>query len=272
MLIINDDRRDYFLSSALSKAKAKEQMVDSVRDLQKVKITIPLGNPNLKLVHTNQFLFTELPEEVFELANFDAIATALNSTYGRYSGYVLNRWYIEGRTIDNDGKKATMELELNPFASPVLKFHDEKSSFEKAYTDATTNKTSNASTTSTKKKVRSVSKKVDIQKAINEVGHLMEKKKYKRYTYSDYNNFVKHGYGDCWAGAYFIACQLQKRGVTARIISYRTAYSNDHRSAQYKDKNGKWKNFPYKKFKIHSWFHAYASSGKVIPNNCPKKM
>ena len=79
------------MSDALSKAKAKEQMVDSVRDLYNVKITLPLGNPNLKLVHTNQMLFTELPEDVFELANFDVIAKALNSSYSRYSGYVLNR-------------------------------------------------------------------------------------------------------------------------------------------------------------------------------------
>lgn len=256
------------MSDALSKAKAKEQMVDSVRDLYNVKITLPLGNPNLKLVHTNQMLFTELPEDVFELANFDVIAKALNSSYSRYSGYVLNRWYVQGRKITNDGKTAKMELELNPFASDVLKFRDEKESFKKAYTDATTSKTTNSNKST--KTVKSTTKKIDIPKAINEVGKLMEKKKYKRYTFSDYNNFVKHGYGDCWAGAYFIACQLQKRGVTARIINYATAYSDNHRSVQYKNKDGKWVNFPYKKFKIHSWFHAYSSKGKVIPNNCPK--
>ena len=260
------------MSAAESKAKAKEQMVKSIRDLYSVKIKLPLGNPNLKLVHTNQFLFTELPEEVFELANFDEIATALNSTYDRYSGYVLNRWYIEGRTINNNGKEATMELELNPFPSDVLKFRDDKTSFEKAYTDAVASKNKTSNSKSTKKKVKSTTKKVDITKAINEVGHLMEKKKYKRYTFSDYKNFVKYGYGDCWAGAYFIACQLKKRGVTARIIQYATSQSSSHRSVQYKNKKGKWVNFPYKKFKIHSWFHAYKSSGKVIPNNCPKKI
>ena len=264
------------MSAALSKAKAKEQMVNSVRDLETVKITIPLGNPNLKLVHTNQMLFTELPEDVFELANFDAISKALNGSYTRYSGYVLNRWYIQGRKITNDGKTAKMELELNPFASDVLKFRDERNSFKKAYTDATTQNTTktNAKTSTkktSKKKVKSTTKKIDIPKAINEVGKLMEKKKYKRYTYSDYKNFVKHGYGDCWAGAYFVACQLQKRGVPARIIQYATSQSDAHRSAQYKDSKG-WHNFPYKKFKIHSWFHAYSSKGNVIPNNCPKKI
>ena len=120
----------------MSILQARDKMVDSIRDLHNLKITLPLGNPNLKLVHTNQFLFTELPEEVFELANLEAISKALNSSYSRYGEYVLNRWYIEKRKIVNDGKKATMELELNPFASTLMKFRDNKRGFEKAYTDA----------------------------------------------------------------------------------------------------------------------------------------
>ena len=142
------------MSNALEKAKAKEQLIDSIRDLYNAKISLPLGNPNLKLVHTNQFLFTELPTDVFELANMDVIATALNSTYSRYSGYTLNRWYIEGITITNDGHTAKMDLELNPFASNVLKFRDDKQSFGKAYTDATTSNTTTS--TSNKTKVKSV--------------------------------------------------------------------------------------------------------------------
>ena len=53
------------MANGLEKAKAKEQIVNSIRDLYSAKITLPLGNPNLKLVHTNQFLFTELPTDVF---------------------------------------------------------------------------------------------------------------------------------------------------------------------------------------------------------------
>ena len=151
------------MSAAESKAKAKEQMVNSIRDLYSVKIKLPLGNPNLKLVHTNQFLFTELSEEVFELANFGAIAQALNSSYSRYSGYVFNRWYIEGRTINNNGKEATMELELNPFPSDVLKFRDDKNSFEKAYTDAVANKNKTANSNSKSSSVKSVTKTVKLK-------------------------------------------------------------------------------------------------------------
>ena len=134
--------------TALEKAKAKDKIIESVRDLYSAKITLPLGNPNLKLVHTNQFIFTELPTEVFELANLDAISKALNSTYSRYSGYTLNRWYIEAVTITNDGNTAKMELDLNPFASTVIKFRDEKNSFRQAYT-STMKSTSSSSTSKT---------------------------------------------------------------------------------------------------------------------------
>lgn len=144
------------MSKVLEKTKAKEKIVESIRDLYSAKITLPLGNPNLALVHTNQFLFTELPNDVFELANFDAISKALNSSYSRYNGYVLNRWYVEGITINNDGTKATMELQLNPFASNLLSYRDNKESFQSAYDNA--NKSSdNTVNSNSSNSVKSVS-------------------------------------------------------------------------------------------------------------------
>jgi len=137
--------------------EATNAVVESVRDLYSATITLPLGNPNLKLVHTNQFLFTELSEDVFELANFDKIATALNSTYTRFGGYVLNRWYIEQNTITNDGKTAKMELKVNPFPTMLSKFREDLRSAEKAYNDAFTKKTTS------KKKVKSTVKKVTLK-------------------------------------------------------------------------------------------------------------
>lgn len=123
------------MTTAKEKAAAKEQVVDSIRDLLTLKVTLPLGNPNLKLVHTNQFCKTELPEE-FMLENFSVIAKALNSAYNRNVGYTENNWYIEGRTVTNDGEKFTMELDLNPFASTLLNYRDNKNNYSKAFTDA----------------------------------------------------------------------------------------------------------------------------------------
>lgn len=117
------------------KAKAKNEIVESIRDLLSLKITLPLGNPDLKLVHTNQFCQTELPNE-FLLENFGVISKALNSAYNRNVGYTVNKWYIEGRTVTNDGNKFTMELELNPFASTLLQYKDNRASYINAYKDA----------------------------------------------------------------------------------------------------------------------------------------
>lgn len=137
------------------KAEAMDEVIDSVRDLYTVKIKLPCGNPNLKLVHTNQFIFTELPSDVFELANMAEISKALSGPYSRYSGYELNRWYIESCTIDNDGKKCMMELGVNPFASPLIKYKDNAKGYMKAYTDAF-NKNNNSSSNSTSNKGKSV--------------------------------------------------------------------------------------------------------------------
>lgn len=117
------------------KTAAKDPVIESIRDLLSLKITLPLGNPDLKLVHTNQFCQTELPDE-FVLDNFGVIAKALNSTYNRNVGYTVNKWYIEGRTVTNDGDKFTMELELNPFASTLNKYSENRDNYLKAYTDA----------------------------------------------------------------------------------------------------------------------------------------
>lgn len=150
----------------LSQEKAKKEIVDSVRDLYTAKITLPLGNPNLKLVHTNQFCFTELPTGVFDLDNFEEIARAFNSPYNRFGGYTLHRWYIEEVTITNNGGDGTMELTVNPFASDVVNYKDNRNEFMKAYTDATTQNTNTdakKTTTSNKSKVKSVATKVKLK-------------------------------------------------------------------------------------------------------------
>lgn len=134
------------LTVAQEKQAAKKEIVESVRDLLSLSITIPLGNPDLKLVHTNQFCKTELPEE-FMLENFGVISKALNSAYNRNVGYTTNKWYIEGRTVTNDGEKFTMTLDLNPFASTLLDYKDNRDSYIKAYTDALNSQNNNTTTT-----------------------------------------------------------------------------------------------------------------------------
>ena len=64
------------MNNNLMKKKAIEKIVEHNRDYLKVDITMPLGNPALKKVHTNQFMWTTLPKN-FALANWGIIAKAL---------------------------------------------------------------------------------------------------------------------------------------------------------------------------------------------------
>ena len=137
------------LNRNLLKKLALEKMVEHNRDYLKLDITLPLGNKSLKKVHTNQWLWTELPSE-FDLANWTILAKALNSNTNRYQGYVKNRWYIESNDITvNANGKAEMKLGLNAFASSLSSYSKEFRDLSKAYTDATTKKTT---TTSASKK------------------------------------------------------------------------------------------------------------------------
>ena len=130
-------------------ASARNRLSDSIRDLLSFKLTLPLGNPLLKRLHTNMFLYTELPEE-FVLENFSTLAEVLNSTYNRYVGYALNRWYIETVTITNDGTRFDAELELNPFPSTIKKYRESRMKLENDYKSAVQSKSTSSSKTTKK--------------------------------------------------------------------------------------------------------------------------
>jgi len=146
------------------KASAKNRITESIRDLYTLKVTLPLGNPNFKLVHTNQFIWLDLPE-YFKLTNMERISKALTSSESRFSTYEEGRFYIEGVTITNDGDKFEMELECNPFASSLTTYRDRRSEWMKRYEEElkqwqseqknTSNTSSNATTSTTKTAVKS---------------------------------------------------------------------------------------------------------------------
>ena len=138
------------MNNNLRKAKALEKIVEHNRDFLKLDITLPLGNPALKQVHTNQWLWTALPKKQFDLVNWGIIAKALNSNVNRYEGYVRNRWYIESNdiTVDVAGNKAEMKLGVNAFASSYNTYTEGYRSMYKAFNEATTQNTTKKSSAS----------------------------------------------------------------------------------------------------------------------------
>ena len=135
-----------------NKALADEAMFKSLRDLLTVKVTLQLGNPNYKLIHTNSFIWLDLSKYLENISNFKVIADAMNSTMTRYVKYQENRWYVEAVTITEDigSNKGTMELTLNPFPSNLAKYKEEFRGFIKAYQDGLNQKNNNnTATTST---------------------------------------------------------------------------------------------------------------------------
>lgn len=150
-------------NNLLEKNKALELIQESARDLLTMKLTLPLGNPALKKVHTNQFCFYDWEStSAMHLKNWEKLAEVYSSIYTRFGGYKLGRWYIETNTIDVDipNRKAEMKLELNAFPSKLTDFNSDARKFQEAYNNLFRNNTgsSSKSTSSGKSTSNSTSK------------------------------------------------------------------------------------------------------------------
>lgn len=230
--------------------KAQELIAKSVRDYLTAKITIPLGNPDLKNVHTNQFLWTELPSEMV-LKNWEIIAEAFQSKYTRYqgsrsSGYTINRWYIEGLNIDVDvsSGKAEMSLDLNAFPSNTSKWSENYAKYSKAYEDAFNPQTSSTQTTTNATTTKSVLnqewiKKYNIDKTVYEKAEKICNVNWGQYDnvkalfnwmddhigYESYNDghytpaqTLKRGKGNCCDNSKLFRAFCQSIGVKCNFI------------------------------------------------------
>ncbi|MBQ4031572.1 MAG: pseudomurein-binding protein, partial [Bacilli bacterium] len=70
----------------------------------------------------------------------------------------------------------------------------------------------------------------------------------------------------CWGVSDLIYTELKSKGVTARVMQYPTSMASNHRSVQYMDSDGTWKNFPYREYGFNSLFNDTdaVNSGEVI--------
>ena len=249
------------LNYNLMKNKALEKIVEHNRDYLKLDVTIPLGNPALKQVHTNQWLWTNLPKE-FDLANWTIIAKALNAATNRHESYVKNRWYIESCDINVDvNGKAEMKLGLNAFASSYKSFTDGMRSMQKAYNDAVnkqdtnTGKKSSASKSTTNAVATGELIKQDWVKRYNISGKIVDKvKSICKQGATDYNNvraifkwmddnlpyegygntrygavgIMEHGKGNCCDHAHLFCAMCRCLGVKCNYIHNPCCGDNGH--------------------------------------------
>ena len=134
------------------KDTARERLVENVREYLTVKVTIPLGDPKLKEVHTNSFIWLPLLDYM-DLANYEEIIKFYMKYVGSASRgnmkYIRNRWYVEDCNITNDSSgKFQMELTLNPIASSTKNYNKNMTDYQKAFTDALSSGSSNSGTAS----------------------------------------------------------------------------------------------------------------------------
>ena len=116
--------------------KALEELSKSVRDLLSFEIKLPLNHTMFKEMHTNQFLWTELPRE-FKLGNLAEIFKIMASyKQNRGVSYVENRWYIEKMVVKCDSNGVFATLTLNVFPSSYSVYSNALKGYRDAYDQA----------------------------------------------------------------------------------------------------------------------------------------
>ncbi|MBR3214267.1 MAG: transglutaminase domain-containing protein [Methanosphaera sp.] len=118
----------------LEESAARKKIIESFRDMLTVKITIPLGDPKLKEVHTNSFIWLPLLDYM-DLANYEDIMRYV-MPYISSQDYIRDRWYVEAINTTNDASgKFQMELTLNPIASSGDTYRKNRTDWQKAFSD-----------------------------------------------------------------------------------------------------------------------------------------
>lgn len=111
----------------------------------------------------------------------------------------------------------------------------------------------------------------DVDQAIQTVA-----KKYSGYGYCHTcqtgDCAKQHKCADCYGMSDLLYCELSALGIEAKIVQYPSSYaqSGTHRSVLYRDNNGNWTDFPYRKYGFNSYFNSMAASkkGKRIKGTC----
>ena len=124
---------------ALEISDARKKIIEAFRDMLTVKVTIPLGDPKLKEVHTNSFIWLPLLDYM-DLANYEDIMRYVMPYLGESSrenmNYIRDRWYVEAINTTNDSSgKFQMELTLNPIASSNDTYRKNRTDWQKAFSD-----------------------------------------------------------------------------------------------------------------------------------------
>ena len=222
--------------------KALEELSKSARGMLSFEIRLPLNDPMFKNLHTNQFLWTELPRE-FQLTNLAKIFKLL-PTYKVNRGvtYMENRWYIEKNVIKCDSNGLFSTLTLNPFPSSYSSYANAVKGYLEAYNQAfkqqqaqtTTGSTTTGTGTITgstgvaeldnliKGWIAGKSSQYDIANAVHQ--GLKEYVRYASYSCSRYGSVAK-----CWANVRHLNCadisrltraSMSTAGLEARVVHH----------------------------------------------------
>lgn len=225
-----------------NKTLAEIRISEELRDILTLKIKIP---KILKGLHTNQFFFLDMPDDFYEKNYPEVMEIIANEKFGRYAGFQKGRFFIE-KVVEKGGIDGnSMEITLNPIASSHAEYIKMQQEAEKALVEALNDNSKYSGNTSGALGGTAV-----------EIGNALCDK----YGFcsgvvcpdpgggESYAEMKRTGSGSCFAWSEALYEELNKAGITTRIIQYGTSMASNHRSVQIQE-NGEWVDYPYKQLK-----------------------
>lgn len=242
-----------------NKQAVRITMSENNRKMFSFSFKTPGEYPNLR---TNTFVMLMMSNH-FLMDNIPAIGRGLNGKFTRYAGYEDNRFYVEGTTFSvRPNQSPYTEIKANPFPSDYSTYAKTQMKAEQSLESLLNSGSSGGMGT-----------------GLIEIGNrLGEKYTYCRGASSEsYSVMKKKGCGSCWAWSGALYTELTNAGYTCRVIEYSTSMARNHRSVQYKNSNGQWVDYPYRKTKIYTNArYAIATSSKpgmhVVSDSVLKSM
>lgn len=244
----------------------KESIEDLVRVFGEVKITYdePEIDKTTAIMKAKAYLAAHMREfevtvkadllhdgdveigDIVTLENPQTLSNKIHNSRGEDSEFL----FVTGSSVNWDSNGPIMnsiEMRFGPVSPEKKEVPEYGASYDNSNSSSTTG---------------------DVQSALDKVGQQWSKIGYCHSCQT--GDCVKSaGCGDCWGASDLIACELQALGVNTRIVQY-AAIANNHRSVLYQDKDGTWKDFPYRTYGFNTLFNNTSAStgGSDVGKTC----
>ncbi len=239
-----------------NKKLAELKMSEPLRDLLTFDFVLPGIYPGIK---TNQFLWVPVVDSFYDDMYCDVMEEIGPSKFNRYSTFEKGKFYIYKKKWEYDIENGVKtSFTVSPIPSMYGEYMKMQLEAERALDQAVIDAMGGMGG-STDGAMGGTA--VEIGNALcDKYGFCSSIVCPDPGGGESYEEMKKSGSGSCYAWSDALYTELNKAGITARIIQYDSGMASNHRSVQLQE-NGQWVDYPYSQLKKES-VRKYAGATK----------